>query len=227
MQIGDLSRARTTAKPRINTAYLAVSAISAIGLALTGWLALAAPQEEGRAVQETATIAAPQDQDDATMSSPTSASKQPSLPQVASAGADSSFGSALASSSPLETAAQAPAYTDNTPVSPEPETFTPPAEQASAESQAPVAVPAPATPTPSEVTGAVAAVNPEQSSQPSADLVDLNSASFEILNSLPGGGPIGRAIIKGRPYASAEELVTKKVLRRSVYEKIKDQVTAR
>jgi DNA uptake protein ComE-like DNA-binding protein len=227
MQIGDLSRARTTAKPRINTAYLAVSAISAIGLALTGWLALAAPQEEGRAVQETATIAAPQDQDDANTLSSAPASKQPSLPQVASAGADLSFGSALASGSPLETA-QTPAYTGNTPVSPEPETFTPPAAQTSAEVPSPVAVPAPATPTPSEVTGAVAAAaNPEESQEASDGLVDLNSASFEVLNSLPGGGPIGRAIIKGRPYASTEELVTKKVLRRSVYEKIKDQVTAR
>jgi DNA uptake protein ComE-like DNA-binding protein len=227
MQIGDLSRARTTAKPRINTAYLAVSAISAIGLALTGWLALAAPQEEGRAVQETAALTALQDQDDATMSSSAPESKQPSLPQVASAVADSSFGSALASSSPVETA-QAPAYAGNTPVSPEPGTFMPPAERASADAQPPVAVPAPATPPPSEVTGTVtAAANPEQSSQPSDGLVDLNSASFEVLNSLPGGGPIGRAIIKGRPYTSAEELVTRKVLRRSVYEKIKDQVTAR
>jgi hypothetical protein len=33
--------------------------------------------------------------------------------------------------------------------------------------------------------------------------------------------------MRGRPYASAEDLVTKRILRRSVYERIKDQVTVR
>jgi DNA uptake protein ComE-like DNA-binding protein len=54
-------------------------------------------------------------------------------------------------------------------------------------------------------------------------LVDLNTASLEELNDL-GAGRIGRAIIRGRPYASAEDLVTKKVLRRSDFEKIKGLV---
>jgi DNA uptake protein ComE-like DNA-binding protein len=54
--------------------------------------------------------------------------------------------------------------------------------------------------------------------------VDLNSASLEQLNAL-GAGRIGRAIIGGRPYRTAEDLLTKRVLRRSVYERIKGQVT--
>ena len=72
-----------------------------------------------------------------------------------------------------------------------------------------------------EDAGKVAQSEPEDED----GLVDLNTASFEALNTLKGAGPVGRAIIKGRPYASTEELVTKKVLRRNVYEKIKDQVT--
>jgi hypothetical protein len=60
-----------------------------------------------------------------------------------------------------------------------------------------------------------------------AGLVDLNTGSFEQLNSLKGGGRIGRAIIQARPYGSVEDLMRKKVLTRSTYEKIKGQVTVR
>jgi DNA uptake protein ComE-like DNA-binding protein len=55
--------------------------------------------------------------------------------------------------------------------------------------------------------------------------VDLNTASFAQLNALKGAGALGRAIIKGRPYASVDDLMRKKVLRRTAFEKIKDQVT--
>jgi hypothetical protein len=43
------------------------------------------------------------------------------------------------------------------------------------------------------------------------------------LNQL-GAGRVGRAIVRGRPYASAEDLVRKRVLNRSRFERIKDQV---
>ncbi|HZB61722.1 MAG TPA: helix-hairpin-helix domain-containing protein [Microvirga sp.] len=58
-------------------------------------------------------------------------------------------------------------------------------------------------------------------------LVNLNTATLEQLNAIDGAGPVARAIVRGRPYASAEDLVTKRILRRSVYERIKDQVTVR
>ena len=45
------------------------------------------------------------------------------------------------------------------------------------------------------------------------------------LNALKGAGALGRAIIRGRPYKSADDLVKKKIVRRTVYERIKDQVT--
>ena len=58
-------------------------------------------------------------------------------------------------------------------------------------------------------------------------ILDLNTASAADLNRLRGGGAIGRAIIAKRPYASVEQLLSKRVLSRAVYDKIKDQVTVR
>jgi DNA uptake protein ComE-like DNA-binding protein len=59
----------------------------------------------------------------------------------------------------------------------------------------------------------------------SSPRVDLNSASVADLNAL-GGGMIGRAIVGGRPYASPEDLLAKRVLNRATYERIKDQIAA-
>ena len=54
--------------------------------------------------------------------------------------------------------------------------------------------------------------------------VDINTASVEELNRL--GGRFGRAIVAGRPYASVDELVSKRVLTRATFSQIKDQITA-
>ena len=56
-------------------------------------------------------------------------------------------------------------------------------------------------------------------------LVDLNTATLAQLNGLKGGGNIGRAIIQRRPYSSVDQLLSKRVLSRATYDKIKDQVT--
>lgn len=58
-------------------------------------------------------------------------------------------------------------------------------------------------------------------------IVDLNTGTVAELNGLRGGGMIGRAIVQKRPYASVGELLSKRVLSRAVYERIKDQVTVR
>lgn len=58
-------------------------------------------------------------------------------------------------------------------------------------------------------------------------LVNLNTASAGELDSLPGIGTVrAQAIIDNRPYSSSEELLSKKVIPQSVYEKIKEKVTA-
>lgn len=62
---------------------------------------------------------------------------------------------------------------------------------------------------------------------PAVALVDLNTASVADLNRLRGGGAIGRAIVAKRPYTQVGDLLTKRVLSRSVYERIREQVTVR
>lgn len=74
-----------------------------------------------------------------------------------------------------------------------------------------------------------------QTSKPSADTaaaksgakIDINSASKDELEKLPGIGPAtSQKIIDGRPYRGKNDLVTKKIVSKSEYEKIKDQIIA-
>ncbi len=78
-------------------------------------------------------------------------------------------------------------------------------------------------------------LQPVQPVQPAGDftnqstqstLININTASFEELDTLPGVGKvIGQKIINNRPYSSIEELQTKKIVNKSTYEKIKDLIT--
>lgn len=57
-------------------------------------------------------------------------------------------------------------------------------------------------------------------------VVNLNTSSASELDSLPGVGTVtAQKIISNRPYGSVEDLLTKKVVGSSEYQKIKDRVS--
>jgi DNA uptake protein ComE-like DNA-binding protein len=83
----------------------------------------------------------------------------------------------------------------------------------------------PASPPSRRLAAVDSAVQPPPPVSGATARTNLNTASVDDLNRL-GGGMIGKAIARGRPYASSEDLLHKRVVSRATFDRIKSRVSA-
>jgi DNA uptake protein ComE-like DNA-binding protein len=78
------------------------------------------------------------------------------------------------------------------------------------------------------VVGAANAFGQARPAPPASNLIDLNTASRDDLMKLEGIGEVrADAIIRARPFKAKTELVERRLIPESLYDKIADKVMAR
>lgn len=240
MQVGELSRTQAPREPRDNVALQAMRILLVIGLMSAGWLALWRSQGSSSTAEGMVTVAPPQT---ITVEPRTAAPPDRADPvQVADAAP-----SAPAALPMTRAAAPEPEPDEDDPELSAVEPAIDPASIGASRDQSLAVLKQfeavvqqssagkPAKPLSEahadmNVTGTVKQQASRTDSfapagDPEPTLVDLNKGTIEQLNRLKGAGSLGRAIVRGRPYKSVEDLVTKRVVRRAAFERIKDQVT--
>ena len=70
--------------------------------------------------------------------------------------------------------------------------------------------------------------DPDLDAEGADGLIDINSASQEVLATLPGVGSVhAEAIVQGRPYRAKLDLLRRGIVSDATYQTIRDQVIAR
>ncbi len=65
-----------------------------------------------------------------------------------------------------------------------------------------------------------------QNTSQTNNLININSASLQELDSLPGIGQVtAQKVIDNRPYTSIDDLLSKKIVNQKVFDKLKERIS--